>query len=414
MKILHIVAGELHFGAARGAYWLHEGLNKEEGISSVILTNARYTRSYNLVYSYVSSKKSLYISKIKTHLDKYIIKCYPNREDKLFSTGFFGYDITKSPFYKEADIIHLHWINGGLLKIKSLVKVDKPIVWTLRDMWPFTGGCHYSMDCDNYLSQCGNCPVLNSNKENDLSRKVFLNKSKYLPKHIHLVGISNWISGEARRSLLFRDYRITTIFNSIDTDIFKSIPKSEARKRLSIKTTKKIILSGSIDLNAVYKGFTLFLESLKYLDKNKYMLCFFGKVNETQIAQIDFEYLNFGFIKDIKKLNLIYSSADVFVFPSIMEAFGKTIVESMASGTPVVCFDSTGPKDIVDHKVNGFRAKPNDPQNFAEGIEWILENDDYDFLMKSAKHTAKEKFDNSKVTKEYKRLYEKILNEYKQ
>jgi len=123
---------------------------------------------------------------------------------------------------------------------------------------------------------------------------------------------------------------------------------------------------------------------------------------------LGFGYKNFGFLYDLVSLRLLYSGADVFVAPSIMDAFGKTIAESMACGTPVVCFDVTGPKDIVTHKIDGYLAKPFDTDDLANGIEWIINNEDYDKLCRNAREKVLREFDSKVVARKYIKLYEEV------
>ena len=356
MKILHIVSGDLNGGAARGAYWLHSGL-KELNIDSKIFTNSKITLGDNSVVTINNSKKRKAINIIRGQLDNLFPLFYRKRKKIIFSSSFFGVDFTKTNEYKEADIVHLHWINGSFVNIKHLGKIEKSIVWTMRDMWPMTGGCHYAMECDKYKTGCGNCEQLNSHSSYDLSKFILNRKKKYLPKDMKIVGISHWLSDEAKKSELFKDYDVRTISNNIDSKEFFPVDKDIARKILGIKSSKKIILVGSTNLKDFYKGFDKYLEAIKQLDKEKYFLCFFGNVDKNVVSDLGFEYKSFGYLNDNISLRLIYSCANVFVAPSLMDAFGKTIAESMGCGTPVVCFDATGPKDIVTHKVDGYKVE---------------------------------------------------------
>lgn len=409
MKVLHIVAGDLSGGAARGAYWLHSGLI-ELGIDSKVFTNSKITLGDDSVVTTMNSKKDKALNMMRNQLDNLVLFLYPKRKPIIFSTGVFGVDFTKTKEYKEADIIHLHWINGGFVNIKHLAKVNKPIVWTMRDMWPMTGGCHYSMECEKYTTGCGNCGQLQSNSSYDLSRFVLNRKNKYLPKTMKLVGISHWLSEKAKESELFKEFDVQTISNNIDTSEFFPIDKKVARDNLGIKTQKKIVLVGSTGLKDFYKGFVKFQEAVKGLDKNKYFLCFFGDLDKNVAAGLGFEYKSFGYLYDNISLRLAYSSADVFVAPSLMDAFGKTLAESMACGTPGVCFDATGPKDIVTHKVDGYKAKPFESKDLACGIEWVLNAPNYDELCTNAIEKVLREFDSVVVAGKYVELYEGILN----
>ena len=408
MKILHIVAGDLNGGAARGAYWLHSGL-KELNIDSKIFTNSKITLGDNSVVTINNTKKRKAINIIRGQLDNLFPLFYRKRKKIIFSSSFFGVDFTKTNEYKEADIVHLHWINGSFVNIKHLGKIEKPIVWTIRDMWPMTGGCHYAMECDKYKTGCGNCEQLNSHSSYDLSKFILNRKKKYLPKDMKIVGISHWLSDEAKKSELFKDYDVRTISNNIDSKEFFPVDKDIARKILGIKSSKKIILVGSTNLKDFYKGFDKYLEAIKQLDKEKYFLCFFGNVDKNVVSDLGFEYKSFGYLNDNISLRLVYSCANVFVAPSLMDAFGKTIAESMGCGTPVVCFDATGPKDIVTHKVDGYKAESFKSDDLSSGIEWILNNKNYEELCQKARNKVVGEFDSVVVAKKYIDLYEEIL-----
>ncbi len=162
MNVLHLVAGELDGGAARGAYWLHRAL-LELGVDSTILTNAKDTLGDESVISLTQSSLGKLKFAVLHRIGLLPIKAYRNRESLTFNTGLDGIDVTRHPAYESADLVHLHWVNG-LVSMRSLRRVKKPLVWTMRDMWPFTGGCHYSMGCDRFRSGCGHCPQLGSTK----------------------------------------------------------------------------------------------------------------------------------------------------------------------------------------------------------------------------------------------------------
>ncbi|TXE02132.1 glycosyltransferase family 4 protein [Algoriphagus aquimarinus] len=408
LKILHIVAGNLNGGAAKGAYWQHQGL-LEIGVNSRILINSRDALKDESVLSIITGKKALVKQVINTQLDLLPLKLYPNYQGGNFSVGIIGHDITTHEWYKWADVINLHWINGGFISIKGIAKINKPIVWTIRDMWPFTGGCHYSLGCENYKTGCGSCIQLGSEKGNDLSNRINISKQKKFPKSMKLVGISNWISQQARESSVFKNFDIRTIFNNIKCSDFYPIDKKFAREVLGLPINKKIILIGAQNINDFYKGFDKYLGAIKLLDKEKYFLTFFGDFDDSLVENFGFDYKKFGFLNDLISLRLLYSSADVFVAPSIMDAFGKTIAESMACGTPVVCFDSTGPKDIVDHKINGYKAKPYKIEDLKEGILWVLNNEDNSQLSLNAKNKIQSTFDFKVIASQYVKLYEECL-----
>lgn len=337
-------------------------------------------------------------------------RIYWKRRKFIYSTSLIGFDPTKTHAYQWADIIHLHWVNAGLLNVAHLSKINKPIVWTIRDMWPMTGGCHYAMECERYKSNCGKCYQLASNFKRDLSYYVLRRKKKYIPRDIKVVGISNWISSCARKSAVFRNHDIRTIHNNVNTTDYYPINKHEARRALGIATNKKMLLVGAQNVNSFYKGFDKFLELLKKLDQDTYYLAFFGRMADRAVIDCGFEMKQFGFLSDTASLRRLYSAADVFIAPSLMDAFGKTLVEAMACGTPVVCFDATGPRDIVEHKQTGYRVAPFDVDDMARGVDWICEDDErWQELSESAHRRAKEKFDSNIIAQQYTELYQELL-----
>jgi len=412
MKVVHIVAGNLDGGAARGAYWLHTGLLKF-GIDTHILTDSEMTYGDPNIHSVTKTKKNKLIKIFRENVDYLYTLPYRKRSKDLFSTGLWGINLKKQEIIRNADIVHLHWINSGFVNIKHLKNISIPVVWTIRDMWPMTGGCHIAeaLDCDYYKEQCGCCKQLGSSRKNDLSRKVFNRKKKYFGNNIHPVGISNWISDKVKESALLGSRKVRMISNNVDAVIFKPIDKNQARELLGISTGKNIIACGATRLDLTYKGFYKYLEALKFLDRDEFLLVFFGKLDEKVIKSLDFEYRNFGILHDNISLRLLYSAADIFIAPSIMEPFGKTLAESMACETPVVCFDATGPKDIVDHKINGYRAEAFNPNDLASGIMWITENNTNNHLGKAGREKVLNEFNSDVIAQKYINLYKELLNE---
>ena len=408
INVLHVVAGDLGLGAARGALWLHNGL-LEQGFNSYLLSNSTINQNHKNVISTSASAKKKLLNFIKNKLDKAVKSLYKKSNDGIFSSGCFGTDITKLDLYKKCDIINFHWINNGFINMNLFHKIDKPIVWTIRDMWPLTGGCHYAINCDNYAKSCGKCPFLNSHTGVDASRLIFKRKKRLYRKDINIVAISNWLADEAKRSSLLKGNPIRMIPNNYDASIFFPLDKEDSRRFLGLTTQKKVILVGSININAEWKGYNKFIKALEFLNPDDYMVCTFGKGDTTQVAKKGFEVLNLGFLHDDVSMRIAYNIADVFVAPSLLEAFGKTIVEAMGCGIPVVCFDSTGPKDLVEHKQNGYKAIPYSPRDLANGISWVTTNKDYGALKNSAISKALKTYEKSVVAKTYMELYKTIL-----
>lgn len=411
IKVLHLVGGSIYGGAAKGAYTLHKALSKY-GIESKLLTNSRDEINDPTVININRTRRQNISNFINRKLDNLPTHLYPNRRKTIFSTSLAGYNFLKNPHYEWADIIHLHWINDGFLNIKHLSDIEnKSIIWTMRDMWPMTGGCHAAeaLGCTRYQNKCGKCIQLDSDCRFDLSSFVYKRKRKYLPERMTLVGISNWLSECARRSSLFSDFNIITIPNNINTKDFFPIDKMIAKDILGVPVDKKIILVEGHDPYQFYKGFGKFIDNLKYMDNRQNLfLLLFGDFLEEVVDDIDMEYRNLGYLNDLISLRVAYSCADVFVSPSNMDAFGKTIAEAMSCGTPAVCFGATGPKEIVAHKVNGYKAKPFCYDDLFYGINWVLDNSGNSELNKCARDKIVGEFDSHTIASKYIQLYKNI------
>ena len=409
MKVLHLVAGQLDSGASRGAYWLHRAL-RELGVDSRILTNATDNLGDDSVIPLGGSMYGRIKFSMLHRMSTLPIRAYRNRRPLIFSTGLSGIDVTGHPAYDSADLVHLHWITG-LVSIRSLRKMRKPLVWTLRDMWPFTGGCHHSLECERYTSGCGGCPQLGSARECDLTRFVLRHKQASVPKNVRVVGISRWMSERASRSAVFRDCSVSTISNNVDTELFSPLDQTQARRALELDDDRKVVLVGALDLTSTYKGFDLFLEALDQLSGANVRIVTFGNSSAAIPESLDFPVTNLGFLSDTIALRRAYSAADVFVAPSRADAFGKTLVEAMSCRTPVVCFNATGPRDIVEHKKGGYLAEPFSPQDLAQGIKWVIEqtSERHAEMCRSARARAQQRFDSKVIAQQYLALYEDAL-----
>lgn len=328
-----------------------------------------------------------------------------------------GTNISRHPLIKDADIIHLHWINQGFLSLKDireLTESGKPVIWTMHDMWPCTGICHHSYGCKNYEYTCGNCPFLRSDNEHDLSNKVFLSKKDLFKSEIQVTAVSTWLKKMAQASSLFHHREIYAIPNLLDTSVFRPGDKMKCREELGLPAGKKIIVTGAAILNETVKGFGYINQALQQLSSEKDLfLVLFGRIKNDKefLDRIKIPYKYLGQIDDTQSIAKLYAAADVTLAPSLYETFGQTIAESMACGCPAVSFDNSGQTDIIDHKINGYLAKYKNPEDFATGILWILNHPDSGDLQKECIKKVQSQFSEQIVSRKYISLYEKLLNE---
>ncbi|EGQ27038.1 glycosyl transferase [Sporosarcina newyorkensis 2681] len=411
MKIIHFTSGDITGGAARGAYFLHQAI-KNQGINSrIFITDPIVDEGFKDI-EYLSQDINKKQEKLRSkRLDEFILSHYPNRKDNIFSLGNGVYDSEVLELSKEADIIHFHWMNSQMINLELLNKIDKPVVWTFRDMWPFTGGCHYSQGCQKYKTGCEACGILGSNEKDDISKLTYSGKQDTYSR-LYPVAISNWIQECASSSKLFQEKYIHMIPNCIDVNEFQPYAKDIVRKEFDLPLNKKIILFGAVNAYADYrKGFTLLVEALKNIEnKEEYHLITFGGKDSNMLRDMSFTYTEFGKINSDDHLSKIYSAAHVFVAPSIEEAFGKTIVEAMSCGTPVVAFNATGPKDIVKHGSTGYLCDAYNPSDMTEGIEFVVNHPHYEELSTTSRAIAEENYSLDVVATQYVELYKKILD----
>ncbi len=413
MKILMINTFDIIGGAARAAYRLHKSL-LNQGVNSLMLVQNKKSDDYTVI-SLANNKFRKAINLLRPFVDQIPVKFYKNRIPILFSPAWVGSNnIIDKIDEINSDIVHLHWICGGMFKIEDLIKIKKPIVWTLHDNWAFTGGCHIKWNCDKYKDMCGACPVLSSDKENDLSRWVWKRKYKTFKKlnNITIVGPSRWITNLSKESSLLKDKKHVNIPNPLDTDIFKPFNKDKAKELWNLPKDKRLILFGAINAtNDINKGFHILKDALNMLKIDNVEFVVFGSSKPQNPPNFKFKTHYVGHLEDDISLVTLYSAVDIMVIPSIQENLPNTIMESLACGTPVVAFDVGGNGDMIEHKINGYLAKPYESKDLAEGIEWVLNlpMQDYNKLCENARRKVLKEFDSKIVAKKYIDLYQEVL-----
>ena len=294
-----------------------------------------------------------------------------------------GQDITRLPEFKEADLVHLHWVNQGFLSLEGIEKIlknGKPVVWTMHDMWAATGICHHSYECERFTSECHDCPFLRFPGKNDLSHRTFLRKLKLMQhaQRLHFVAVSEWLAGRARKSALIGGCTITVIPNSISLSQFKMVDRIDARTTLDVNEPF-VVSFGAARIDDPIKGFSYLLDALRKLVESgrfkadEVRLLLFGDIRQPELLQqIPVRFTYFGFVDDEDQLSLVYSASNVTVSSSLYETFGQTLVEAQACGSLPVSFKGSGQADIIEHKVTGYLADRLSSESLADGIEWGL------------------------------------------
>jgi len=409
MKILIVNTSDTKGGAARAAYRLHRAF-LFQGVDSQMLVQNKISDDFTVISECNKIKK--YFNKFRPVIDSIPTRFYKTKT--LFSPSWFRFNCVADTINKiNPDIVHLHWICEGMMSVEDIARIKAPIVWSLHDNWAFTGGCHIMWDCEKYKNECGGCPIIGSKKENDLSKKVFRRKQKVFAKKkdITIVGLSRWLCDASKSSMLLKDKKHINLPNPIDTNIFKPFDKETSRELWSLPKDKKIVLFGAMGgTDDINKGFKELSEALQKLKCKDVEFVIFGSGEPENAPDFGFRTHYIGHLYDDVSLVTLYNAVDVMLVPSLQEAFGQTASESMACGTPVVAFSHTGLLDIIDHKTNGYLAKPFDTLDLACGIEWILSSKHYDELCVSARQKVLKKFDSVVVAKKYVEFYKEILS----
>jgi glycosyltransferase involved in cell wall biosynthesis len=301
----------------------------------------------------------------------------------MFSPAWLpGLAVDRLPEVRRADLISLFWVCGGYLSLKTmgrLLRLNKPVVWRLSDMWPFTGGCHYSFGCHRYEDHCGRCPQLSSSWEHDLSWLVMKRKKRWWQgQPLTVVCPSRWLAACARRSTLFREARIEIIPTGVDTGIFQPRDQAQARDLLQLPQDVPLILFGAINpLDDHRKGGRELAAALSILAQKAECeklphLVIFGTWRQPEIPGWTKPIHVLGRLGDDASLALAYAAADVFVAPSLEDNLPNTVIEAMACGLPCVAFNTGGLPDLIDAGENGYLAAPGDSKDLARGIAWVL------------------------------------------
>lgn len=366
----------------------------------------------------VGHKTSMFVSsKSSDDSNVFIIR---RNVSKLFcyllanDIDFFRTDwIINTKEFKEADVVHLHNLHGWFFNLKTLEKISnlKPTIWTLHDMWAITSHCGYSLGGelkDGFYQ----CPSLNSYPRIAWHNEKYLTRRKrniYKNSNIEIVVPSLWLKKEVERSVL-GDKKIHLIYNGIDINIFKKSNKIESRKELNIPLDKKIILFISNGgKNNPYKGWE-YVEKIiqKYKEKsNLIFICIGGDLNSKSESNITYVPK----IDDSVILAKYYSSADIFLYPSLADSFGLVVAESMSCGTPVLTFNTGGIPEIVKHLENGYIAKYKDTDDLIKGLEYLLNLTEVESNVMSEKSIKriKDNFTEEIMVKKYIDLYNSII-----
>lgn len=419
MKIAVLSSFVVEGGAPIAAYRLHKGL-RESGQDSHFIVKVKSVADPYIHPVVVPNLKRRLEEKAFFLLEKQVNRLMRTKlSNTYFSAPYPTLDLTGAELLKSADIINLHWISKFLSveSVAGILNMGKPVVWTLHDQNPFTGGCHYSAGCEKFLENCRDCPQL-KNDDFQLPFRVLKKKIQLWKQNLTIVAPSRWLAGSARKSRVFRDFRIDVIPNSLETQLFKPTPKKQAKQELGLNPDAFSLLLGAFTGFEKRKGYAELLEALRFCLRDER----FKKMNQDGLIEIlafgppqddldrfFMEIRSFGYITDNAHLAKVYSAADGFLLPSREDNLPNTMLEAMACATPVLSFEVGGMPDMIENGQTGFMAPPFDSQKFGEKILKLAFVVDRDQMGRSCRSLIEKKFKLQDQARNYLGLFQDLL-----
>ncbi len=410
MRVFALNLSDSIGGAAKAAYRIHKAVGMV-GVDSTLMVNRKgkvdasvigLKSSFEKLFDKFRSGSGVLVSRIMS---------VPNTD--YHSPAIFPTSWSKKLSRPEVDIIHLHWINGEMMSIGDLGAIQKPLVWTLHDMWAFSGAEHYSSTSrwkHGYTQE-------NRPKDEagfDLNRWTWNRKRRSWKRPIQIVTPSHWLAECVRNSALMRGWPVEVIPNPIDVDQWTPIDKKLAREKFGLPLGVPLISFGAIGGAAdPRKGFDYLRSALQLLSKVRgdLELVVFGQEAPDQEIDLGFPIHYLGHLSSESDMQMAYSASDLLVAPSIQEVFGQTASEAHACACPAVAFEGTGLADVIEHQKSGYLAKLGDVEDLAAGISWVLESTSRSRQLNAASRTrAVEKFSYPVIARKYQNIYSKVLN----
>jgi glycosyltransferase involved in cell wall biosynthesis len=417
MRVVHVSTHDITGGAARAAFRLHEGL-RAIGVESTMFVGHKASASPQVIQAQPSGPWTKLRAKVRFSRIQRDIAPYQSTRPKGFE-DFHDDRACDVAFVRQlppTDIVHLHFVSGFIDERSFLAGLprDIPVVWTAHDMAPLTGGCHYDAGCGRYTSQCGRCPQLGSSREKDLSRAVWTRRRKslsFVRDRLQFVVASRWMEQQVKRSTLCSDFPVECIPFGLDCNVFRPIEKASCRTALGINPLSRVVLFVSDYVTNRRKGLSVLLDALTRISSSE-AINVISVGNNPPPATPGIVMQHLGAIANDRLLALAYNAADVFVAPSLQEAFGQTVLEAMACGVPVIGFDTGGIPDLVQDGKTGYLCPVGDADALAATIDRVLGNEDHCRVMSDeARKIVVRQYPLTHQAERYLAVYDRLLGQ---
>ena len=407
MKVVHLNGAGWAGGASIATRRIHESLTAI-GVSSEIWVNS--TKTFDPSIKSLSSRGARIRGAVSRELSGALLRMLATENRVLHSLSILGSGLVTALNQSDADVVHLHWTQGEMLSIRDVVKISKPIVWSLHDMWPFCGAEHLSNDArwhEGYLRS--NRPDGESGL--DLNRWTWERKKRNWTKPIQLVSPSDWLASCAKKSVLFRDWPIEVVPHPLNTSNWQPFDKRMARRIMGLPEDVPVLLSTLYPTASEYwKGKDLLMDVLRQfaVRSPEAQLVLLGDTDTMVENPFSTKAKHLGALADAVSLNLAYSAADAFLLTSRQESFSMSAQEALASGTPVIAFDNSGPTSFIEHMRLGYLARAFEVEDFVEGMRWATSPKGRVGGAKSHDYVAS-KFSPTLIASKYAEIYRRVL-----
>jgi glycosyltransferase involved in cell wall biosynthesis len=411
MRVLQVHTSD-YVGGGGGAiamYRLHLGLRKA-GVDSKILCG---TKSIDSPHTF-QIPHSPRLRELGSKIRKVTSRLGLNDIHYLNSFG-----VKQHQAYLNADIVNFHGTHGffSYLAIPSLTE-DKPGVFTLHDVWPFTGHCAVSYDCERWKIGCGRCPYPEAHpaiRRDNTRLEWKLKDWVYSRSNLAIVTLCNQVTKQAKQSMLNR-FAIHQIPNGVDTEVYEPLDPEQCRSLLGIPPDKKVLMVAALRLDQSHKGGNLLLKSLQGLPeslKAETVLLLLGGRGEAIARSVDLQTINLGYVSHDRLKAICYSAASLFIHPTRADNLPLVLQESMACGTPTVAFGVGGVPDLVRPGITGYLAEPEDAQDLCNGIVQLLEDEPLrDYLGQQGRAVVLEEYSLNLQVQRYVQLYNQVLQDW--
>ena len=403
-KILHLNFSD-DGGAAIAVLRIHNVL-KKNNYNSKILVAEKINNSSDIFCNQNSFNKFFW--NLKKKISRNLKFIFKSKNKNTHTLSFFNSNILSQIDKYDPDIINIHWIGNEFISLKQISKIQKPIIWTLHDMWLYSGAEHYTTEqrfIDGYNKK-------NRNKDEsgfDINRWVWNRKKKYITKKIKIISTSDWQYQNSKKSFLLKNNDNYKIPLPIDLSIWKPTVKKDARNDLKWSNNKIYFLFGFSDYSRRdIKGLDIALDLFDKFNKVNNGNCILNIFGDIKKKYLNKENVNvLGSIKKPSELKRIYSASDLLINPSRLESFGQIALEALACGLPILINKNTGTNDLILCDEMGYVLENESDSNFGTLLDWFNKN----CLANNQKllhRKIKENFSYDVVATKYKSLIDEI------